>query len=398
MKILKEIGKRYRYHTNLARKHGRITSDVALLTSVFFDGQGKSVIPGGAERYAIDLLNLIKDNYGFSTTIFQRSSNNELWHRKYDSIDVYGLPVRGKTRYLNYFFHHFVDCNRLTIYNTLDLATPLYNKPSIGISHGVYWDNPHRTRASKLAMVDSFFKGLLNVDKVVSVDTNTINFFRGVEDSRIVDAKCQYIPNFADETFFSNRRETRKDRIVVTYPRRVYEPRGYDIFEQVIRQTLTTNERVEFHIVGEIHDQAHATKVESLLREYPGKVFASVAAFSEMNKVYADSDIIIVPTKYSEGTSLSVIEAMASGCCVITTNVGGLPNLIIDEFNGFLCDPNAHDISLALERLLTNDTLRATISNNARTIAAQAFSKQLWNNKWLSVINEITRSTDTPTQ
>lgn len=394
MGLLSEIRKRNRYKKNLAGCHERIQVDVALLTSVFFDDQGGAVIPGGAERYVIDLLRIIHERYGFSTAIFQRSSNNELWHRQYDSIDVYGLPVKGKSNYLNYFFHNFVQCQHLTIYNTLDLARPLCNRKSIGISHGVYWDNPTRRKTSKMRMIDSFLAGLINVDRVVSVDTNTINFFRGFGDANLVTSKCRYIPNYADETFFSNRYKGGGNPIVITYPRRVYDARGYDFFDAAARYALSKYDNLEFHIIGQIHDEAHAAKVASLCQQYPGKIFARTVNFADMYLVYRDSDIVIVPTKFSEGTSLSVIEAMASNCCVITTNVGGLPNLIIDGFNGLLCEPLESAIIAGLDRLLGDEALRRTICENARATAEQAFSKQLWDTKWLSVVEEVMGCSD----
>lgn len=81
-----------------------------------------------------------------------------------------------------------------------------------------------------------------------------------------------------------------------------------------------------------------------------------------MPEVYRRADIVLVPTCYSEGTSLSCLEAMASGCAVIATNVGGLPELIINRFNGLLIAPEAEALAEALTQLIEQPELRQDIA------------------------------------
>ncbi|WP_350563863.1 glycosyltransferase family 4 protein, partial [Psychrobacter sp. CAL346-MNA-CIBAN-0220] len=69
---------------------------------------------------------------------------------------------------------------------------------------------------------------------------------------------------------------------------------------------------------------------------------------NESFSVHKCQHIAIIPTLGSEGTSLSMIEAMAAGCMVISSNVGGLSNLIINGFNGRLVMPNTAEFTQAL--------------------------------------------------
>ncbi len=84
---------------------------------------------------------------------------------------------------------------------------------------------------------------------------------------------------------------------------------------------------------------------------------------------------------YSEGTSLSCLEAMACGNAVIATNIGGLVNLVIDGYNGILINPSEDELKLALNNLLSNAELRKTLSTNAIKVA-QTFDKSIWQQKW----------------
>ncbi|WP_420491566.1 glycosyltransferase [Neobacillus drentensis] len=51
----------------------------------------------------------------------------------------------------------------------------------------------------------------------------------------------------------------------------------------------------------------------------------------------------------SEGTSLSLLEAMAAKCAEIATNVGGMTNIILDNYNGLIINPDESELYLALE-------------------------------------------------
>ena len=78
---------------------------------------------------------------------------------------------------------------------------------------------------------------------------------------------------------------------------------------------------------------------------------------------YADADVAIVPTIWSEGTSLSCVEAVCAGLPVVTTPVGGLGNIIVPEFNGLIAAPVAAELAAAIARFGDSDTWRRMRSN-----------------------------------
>ena len=56
-----------------------------------------------------------------------------------------------------------------------------------------------------------------------------------------------------------------------------------------------------------------------------GFEFYSVDSYEKMPAIYQGADICVIPSIGSEATSLACLEALASGCAVVATNVGGLP-------------------------------------------------------------------------
>ncbi len=110
-----------------------------------------------------------------------------------------------------------------------------------------------------------------------------------------------------------------------------------------------------------------------------------------MPGIYRQMDIAIIPTKASEGTSLSCLEAMASGCAVIAGCTGGLTDLIIHEYNGLLLRPlNTRTLMEALSCLIEDPELRQRLSINARTVS-ESFSLEKWKHRWRKVIEAVFR-------
>jgi glycosyltransferase involved in cell wall biosynthesis len=90
---------------------------------------------------------------------------------------------------------------------------------------------------------------------------------------------------------------------------------------------------------------------------------------------YNGIDIFVLPS-LSEALSNSLMEAMACGCVVVATRVGGNPELVIDGQNGLLCAPaDAADLTAKLGLLLRRPDLRQRFAQEgARFI--QQFSTQ----------------------
>ena len=71
-------------------------------------------------------------------------------------------------------------------------------------------------------------------------------------------------------------------------------------------------------------------------------------------KIFHESDIFIYPS-YKEGCPTAVIEALASGCFVISTDVAALKEVINDGENGFIVRKNnSKDIMKKIEYVLKN--------------------------------------------
>lgn len=98
---------------------------------------------------------------------------------------------------------------------------------------------------------------------------------------------------------------------------------------------------------------------------------------------------IFLNTTRVDNTPVSVLEAMACGLCVVSTNVGGIPYLLENEADALLVPDGDHvAMAAAVQRLITEDGLAKRLSENARRKAEQ-FG---WSNilpQWEKLLMEV---------
>jgi glycosyltransferase involved in cell wall biosynthesis len=344
----------------------------------FFDRTGENCFNGGAERYLRDLAEVLA-NSG-KTPVLIQLGEKKLWERQADKLKIIGVPVKDVYDYL--MFLRLLRNYEFVIYSGYDnLGKKLH--PNILISHGINWDGPDNDVRSQKVL-----KILSDVDAFVSVDTNTISWLRTTFARTLLGRKMNYIPNYVDTDIYKPSEKSGREKINICFPRRLAAERGYWLISSVLPKILVKYPNVIFNFVGFVHGEKIMNDMRSLMDRFPDRVNHSIAEPDEMVSVYQQNDISLIPTLYSEGTSLSCLEAQACGNLVIATNIGGLPNLIIDGYNGFLINPDEDELCLTLERVILNLNLYKKISENA-VASAKAFDKKIWESRWENIIRSV---------
>jgi glycosyltransferase involved in cell wall biosynthesis len=96
---------------------------------------------------------------------------------------------------------------------------------------------------------------------------------------------------------------------------------------------------------------------------------------------------IFINTTDFDNTPVSVIEAMALGLPIVSTNVGGMPYLIANNETGVLVPPkNADAFVEVIDRLLKNPALAESLSRSARK-QAELFAWQKVKNNWFALLS-----------
>ncbi len=97
-------------------------------------------------------------------------------------------------------------------------------------------------------------------------------------------------------------------------------------------------------------------------------------AFSDMPSLYRQADILLMPS-VREGLSLSILEAMASGLPVVTTNCSSMPEQIVHGKGGFLCQiGDVEDFAHKINILAASQKMRYEQGRYNRAVAEAKYS------------------------
>lgn len=351
----------------------------------FYDWKGKVLYKGGAERYVFDLAVMLRE-MGHFPRILQNSINH--FEKEYKGIPVIGVEtgentVGGISKVYNKI------CGRadLIIASPMNLACNINNKNVIGINHGIYWDGVDRS-LNNLDNIDiaQVFEALKNINLGICVDTNFINWVRTYD--RELAKKLKYIPNYYDAKVFKPIKKDFNGILKFIYPRRLYAARGIYITIEAFNKLLNKYKDVELLFVGQTDDKDVESAVKKMINRFPRRVNIVEYDMEDMNQAYNKCQVALIPTVNSEGTSLSCLEAMATNHAIIATNVGGLPNLVIDGYNGFLIDTSSEDLYGAAEKLINDRHLVSEMSRKGLEMVG-AFEKNKWDSSWYKYLKEV---------
>jgi glycosyltransferase involved in cell wall biosynthesis len=114
--------------------------------------------------------------------------------------------------------------------------------------------------------------------------------------------------------------------------------------------------------------------------------FKGMLTKEEWISLSRDYDIFINTTNF-DNTPVSVMEAMALGLPIISTNVGGIPYLIEDQIDGLLVPPEAPELfANAIQEVFSDAHKALSLSRKAR-IKAESFDWQKIKHSWNTLLN-----------
>lgn len=276
--------------------------------------------------------------------------------------------------------------NDILLFSTSTEVVKSNFKHKIGIQHGIYWDtNTIRGFMPSNYLTLSILRSAQMVQQIrrhrmvgtlICVDVNYVNWLRAC--GGIFDLKYVYIPNCAAKPT--------KDRIIssdnnlkLLYARRFVKPRGIELLMEALPPVLDMYPNVTLTIAGQGMGQS---SLQETFKRFGNRVIFTQYDALESVDFHLSYDIAMVPSLYSEGTSLSLLEAMSAGCACVATDVGGLSNIIIDRHNGILIRPKAEDLRDAVSYLIENKEQRLCLAKTAKQTIDDSFGIGIWTQRW----------------
>jgi glycosyltransferase involved in cell wall biosynthesis len=154
---------------------------------------------------------------------------------------------------------------------------------------------------------------------------------------------------------------------------RVLSAKGIREYAAAAERVRKTRPDVQFHMVGGIDSNPDAIPAEEVKRWHGAGSVIWHGEVSDVRPHLAACHIYVLPS-YREGTPRSVLEAMAMGRPIITTDAPGCRETVIEGENGFVVPPRTVDPLVgAMERFVGNPDLIARMGRRSREIAESKF-------------------------
>lgn len=201
------------------------------------------------------------------------------------------------------------------------------------------------------------------------------------------------VPNAVDPVAFETGREPAVPTIA--FVSSLIERKGIEELLEAVRRLEAALEP-SFEVViagaGPLEDTVTELADDSSCIEYRGYVDES-----EKQAILASSSVFALPT-HAEGLPIALLEAMAGGNAIVSTPVGGIPELVDDE-GGTLVEPGDVDgLRWALQELIVSPSTAASMGRYNRSRIEQRYTWEHTTNRLEHVYERARSSSPRPTQ
>lgn len=206
-------------------------------------------------------------------------------------------------------------------------------------------------------------KNFTRLTAVTSADTMPITSTPALSCSNSLAAysTCgQSLSQFSSGTISKN-----KHRIIL-YVGQLVNHKGVNILLHAYAMIQLKLKDISLWIVGDGPAKNHLGKLAKQL-DLCNVVFLGKLNHSDLSPVYHQARVVVIPSLWFENAPLVAYEAMAHGCPILATRIGGLPELVTDGKNGYLFERgNAAELAQKMSMILMDDDLAQSLGNGSQ--------------------------------
>jgi hypothetical protein len=336
---------------------------------------------GGVNRYCLTLAQGLEQYPGVKLELLAFPSAGDDWllqeaSRLGIAVEVLGeMPIRPLRRILADRGFDIVHSNgyRSNIISRLALGCGGPTPKTICTVHGAHYFPSAAWRSKGYYAVD--YLTMFRTDKVIAVSAATARqvsrWARG--DRLIVIHNGTSIPDLPR----GSEKDTQRKALgisplarVVCFVGRLDPQKGMDALTGTMADVLTGTDDLVFLLVGDGRSRA---QVEATAQRFGARAIMT-GTQRDVDPYYAASDLVFFPSS-TEGLPMAVLEAFARGLPAVASNVGGMPEVIVEGHSGFMCDRlDTKSMARRILQLARDDGLRDTMGANARNTVLTRFT------------------------
>lgn len=146
---------------------------------------------------------------------------------------------------------------------------------------------------------------------------------------------------------------------------RITTRKGLNYLVEAVSELVTGHPNIRLRIMGEGNSEEDLKNMVRELKLENNVEFLGRIPHENTVPRYQEADLFVLPS-LNEGMSNAMLEALATGLPIVTTNTGGASELVKDGENGFIVEfQNSHDIAQKIKTIMDDKELRESMSRKS---------------------------------
>lgn len=355
---------------------------------------------GGKERRLIELIKGLKKNKDYKSELVLMSHNVH-YTEIFSLVDDIHYIVRKSKKDFSVFFKFYSFCknNKPDIIHCWDSMTTIFVLPAcillnIKLINGMVVDTPVKQnilnkywfRAKITFPFSDFIVGNSNagLNAYKAPKRKSICIYNGIDLMRFKHLKDSRL--LREEIFGSNSKNLFVSGMVASFGKN----KDYETLIKAALILISEKEDISFVLVGDGED---LKRIKSLVPEKFDKRIIFLGKRNDVESIINIFDIGILLTNaknHGEGISNSILEYMALGKPVIATRGGGTNEIVFDNENGFLINPqDINQLKDKISLLNSNKKLAENLGKNGKSLVKEKFNLSDMTDHYINLYEKI---------
>ncbi len=306
------------------------------------------IYPGAVSLFVKDTLSVSK--YKNKTTVFGSTNLKKKFNLRYKNISLAKIKILSSSKK---YVKEFLKLERKNQSNLIEIHNrPNYLKDLISTlsdrSYVIYFHNDPLTMKGSKTITERKFL-LKNCFRIIfNSNWSKKRFLEGMVGKFINSEKLIVIYQSASKQKIN----INKKNNWITFVGKLNKSKGYDIFGNAIIKILKKHKNWNANVIGDEQRDKINFKHKNLI-EYGFQPHEKVL------KIYKKTSIAVVCSRWEEPFGRTSLEASASGCAVIISNRGGLPETVTNAV--ILDDLSVSNLYKSLNKLIQNSKARKNL-------------------------------------
>lgn len=203
----------------------------------------------------------------------------------------------------------------------------------------------------------------------------------GIFDGLVGPERIHAIPNFAEAEMFVapatiERKFSSPRPLRLAFVSSMIPGKGcFLLAEAILALEPSQQEQVVVDFAGKFESETDRAAFLSLIEGRPHLRYHGIVDADAKRRLFAEAHLFCLPTTYAEGQPISILEAYASGCVVMTTPQPGILDIFTPGKNGYVVQPGSMEaIRDVVASLLGGDDELVGMARHNRQIAETSFT------------------------